>query len=451
MRIKNIRYADQFPGSDIGAQINNAYADCPHNGCIIDVAPGTYSFSNPILFGLATGGNSGTPVVLRCHGSANGLTSTVGSTELIYTGTGSTVAISFSDGGFTGSGMQGCTLIGPGKLGSTVGLSCAPTLGLNGFTADGVCVGHYFEGNDISGFGVGIQMGGASSGGFLNTFSVNTVHDNGKNLYLTNEASQAPGNEENRFIGGLFSEQALPSSTCIDTSGSTKPYDIEFIGVSLDQCPVNMNGTGMRFRFIGSHLELNQQYASSTPFITLSSTCNQCDLQLDATDIVEDAFSSGRTGFIVDNNTAGNAAVIVYGGKFFDASGGSYPIIHDTAGGAANLYSVQNTYKSGSITSDVDAGLGYGLLTYNSLTLKGSQTSSFNFGSASPFMSSANPTVTAGFGGGGVSSNSNGTAAFTIQVGTASASGTVTMPFAAPTGWNCFCTDISTVSPTVFQ
>jgi hypothetical protein len=448
-RTHGVLYADQFPGTDIGAQINNAYASCPHNGCIIDVSPGTYSFSNPILFGLATGGNSGTAVVLRCHGSANGLTGTVGSTELIYTGTGSTVAISFSDGGFTGSGMQGCTLIGPSKTGSTVGLSCAPTSGLNGFTADGVCVGHYFEGNDISGFGVGIQMGGASSGGFLNTFFVNTIHDNGKNLYLTNEGTQAPGNEENKFIGGLFSEQALPSSTCIDTSGSTTAYDIEFIGVSLDQCPVNMNGAGMRFRFIGSHLELNKQYASLTPFITLTS-CSTCNLQLDATDIVEDLFASGRTGFIVNNNTSTPATVIINGGRFLSTTSGStsIPIVHDAGGG--NLTSIQNTYKSGTVKTDVDSGLSYATFEYGNLTIGGSQDATLSFGSGL-IVTAANPMATAGFGGGSVTANSNGTQAFTVKVGTASATGVLTMPAGAVTGWNCSCVDISTVNSTVFQ
>jgi hypothetical protein len=45
VRIKSIRYADQFPGVDIGDQINHAPADCPPAGCVIHVAAGSYPFS----------------------------------------------------------------------------------------------------------------------------------------------------------------------------------------------------------------------------------------------------------------------------------------------------------------------------------------------------------------------------------------------------------------------
>jgi hypothetical protein len=49
-RIGQIRHANQFPGIDIGTQINNAYADCPANGCHIKVDAGNYVFATPILF-----------------------------------------------------------------------------------------------------------------------------------------------------------------------------------------------------------------------------------------------------------------------------------------------------------------------------------------------------------------------------------------------------------------
>jgi hypothetical protein len=49
-RFEAIRYADQFPGSDIGAQVNYAYTnDCPASGCIIIIPAGTWSYNTPIF------------------------------------------------------------------------------------------------------------------------------------------------------------------------------------------------------------------------------------------------------------------------------------------------------------------------------------------------------------------------------------------------------------------
>lgn len=72
-RFEATRYADQFPGSDIGAQINNAYADCaPTGGCRIRVPARTYTYSTPISIGNATWA---VPSFLECdpgYGSVNG-------------------------------------------------------------------------------------------------------------------------------------------------------------------------------------------------------------------------------------------------------------------------------------------------------------------------------------------------------------------------------------------
>jgi hypothetical protein len=144
---------------------------------------------------------------------------------------------------------------------------------------------------------------------------------------------------------------------------------MEFIGVSLDQCNVTLSGTGQRFRFIGSHLEQNAAFASSTPFITISTGCAQCNLQLDATDIQEDGDGSGRTEFIRNNNTGFRAAVIINGGKFFAGTESAVAqLVNDVPG--TNVTSIQNPYKA-NITNDVNGGLAYGDLVYGSLTLGG--------------------------------------------------------------------------------
>jgi hypothetical protein len=67
-------------------------------------------------------------------------------------------------------------------------------------------------------------------------------------------------------------------------------------------------------------------------------------------------------------------------------------------------------------------------------------------------LSSTAPTIASGFGTNPSISNNNGTASFTVNVGTggSAATGVITLP-TATTGWNCFCNDISTYSSTVFQ
>ena len=62
------------------------------------------------------------------------------------------------------------------------------------------------------------------------------------------------------------------------------------------------------------------------------------------------------------------------------------------------------------------------------------------------------PTISSGFGTSPSVSANNGTAAFRVNVGTGgtASSGVIGMPTAA-SGWNCFCTDITTNSATVSQ
>jgi hypothetical protein len=321
--------------------------------------------------------NSGKPIVLECGGSANGYIPTNGSVQLIYTGAGSGAAISFNDGAFTGSGMRCCTLLGPSSTGSTVGVICGITSGLNGNTANGVCYGHYFENDDISGFGVGVQLGGYLS--CANMFQSMSIHDNTKDLNLTSAAGNVcsgqpcvPGNELNKFVGGILSEQSAEVSNCVDTSQSLGgPYDVEFVAVSLDGCGINMTGAGQRFRLLGSHLE-NPVAASTTDFVTLGSSCAGCDLELHGTDIIETKPSTGRSEFISVNNAGGPgsaALVFIYGGRFFAGKGETVPqLVNVTAG--SNWVSVINTDKA-NITNDVSGAYTYNSIEAGTLTLGG--------------------------------------------------------------------------------
>jgi hypothetical protein len=78
----------QFAGADIGAKINTAFATCTGNSIHLQIPPGTYSFSTPIVFS-----GSCMPQI-----DAAGV-------EMDYTGTGQAIAFSgldnhASSGGF---------------------------------------------------------------------------------------------------------------------------------------------------------------------------------------------------------------------------------------------------------------------------------------------------------------------------------------------------------------
>lgn len=355
--LENVLYADQFTGTgnhDIGDKINQAYAACPSSGggCHIVVAPAAYPFSTPIVF---NGGHG--PAELDCSPGSSGLTPVTGTTQLTYTGMGSTTAILFNDGGFTGAGMRGCTLIGPSSSGATIGLACG--------SGGGSCVGHYFEANDISGFGVGVQLGGALS--FLDTFSQNTIHDSKVNVNVTGSGT----NESNKFIGGLISNQSAIVENCVDTSSAAGAVDFQFIGVSLDGCGVNVNGTssigGHRFRFFGDHFE-NPAGASATNFITMGPNCSGCYVELHGTDIQEDGAPTGRGGLIQVSNTT-SAYLYIFGGRFYAGGESPAPYIVDVTAGN-NVVSVLDTENS-AINAAVNNALDYSVLNGGILTLGG--------------------------------------------------------------------------------
>lgn len=71
--------------------------------------------------------------------------------------------------------------------------------------------------------------------------------------------------------------------------------------------------------------------------------------------------------------------------------------------------------------------------------------------SGNVLISNVAPTIAAGFGTGATIATNNGTAAFSIDVGTTSAAtGTINLP-SATNGWNCTCNDITTFNTTQFM
>ena len=157
--------ANSFPGSDIGAQINSAYADLPAAGGTIQVyiPAGGLSFSTPVAINTAS-----KPAKIVCL-SNSGLPYSETRNGLTYTGSGA--AMTFDAGGNSGVsntlggwGLYGCPIYGNS---SGIGVMLG---GLNGAT------GAEIMGSTIAGFATPLQFG-------RNTYHVHVSHSlfNGTN------------------------------------------------------------------------------------------------------------------------------------------------------------------------------------------------------------------------------------------------------------------------------
>jgi hypothetical protein len=87
----NVLYVDQFPGSDIGAQANNACANLPTGGGTLIFPPGIFAFSSTII-------NCNKNVVFRGAGAGTApfpaFPNQLVGTDLVYSGSGEAIVIS---------------------------------------------------------------------------------------------------------------------------------------------------------------------------------------------------------------------------------------------------------------------------------------------------------------------------------------------------------------------
>lgn len=294
-KVLKVLDATAYSGSDIGAQITNAYAsaDCPATGCHIKIPTGIYgalgTWTTPIAFSTAA-----KPAYLECDQGGQGIINApTGTTQLIYSGTGA--AITFNSGGGTGAGMSGCTLTGPSSASATQGLLVGGNFG----TTEGI-----FSNNDISDFGVGIQFG---SNTYVTSFQYNVVHDNGKQVYAP--PSITGFGENITFIGGDFYNKAGAQATGIDLEASG---DYHFIANSFDEAFITVAAPALQLDLVSPHFE-NPVAATTTDFLTMTSACTACRVSSTGGYWLEDGVSA-RTEFILD--AAANSSVQLFGGGF---------------------------------------------------------------------------------------------------------------------------------------
>lgn len=273
--------AAAWGGGDIGSQVNAAIpvAAGAGGGAKVVILPGTYSFTTPIVI------NGSKPITLECApgGSAGAAT---GTTILRYTPTTGT-AVTWSAGA-NGGGMSGCTLKGSGSSNSTGGLFVD------------TIQGGIFSNLDITGFGKGIEINSHANKVYIGTFNGMYVHDNGTNLYT---APTGASNENITFQGGVFFNRTY-GAACASISN----FEMHFINVSFDSCPIQLGGLNAHYSFIGSHFELTE---GSTPIdpVVVSAECKACDVTFSDDEWVENVPNRSRTEFVTINGS-GNYSFI---------------------------------------------------------------------------------------------------------------------------------------------
>ncbi len=224
--LNNVLYADQFPGVDMGAKINNAYASLPSGGGQI-VVTASSTFSTPINFNTA-----GKFVNLKCNPNV----------QLTYTGTGTSTTFNtnaYTPGYPSQSGMEGCRLRGPGYwLTGTVGIQLG---GSNGAANVNI------ENNHFSYFYTGMYTG-------ANTYVINVD----KNIFINNTqnlsiATANNSGENMRFTNNLFADTDVVTQ-CIYLA----PYAVasaQFTNNSYDNCQIYIDAENLNVNINGGHFE----------------------------------------------------------------------------------------------------------------------------------------------------------------------------------------------------
>jgi hypothetical protein len=236
-----VRSASDFPGADIGEQINAAYADLPDAGGVIYLAQGG-SFSTPIVFATAD-----KPVLLV------GLPGDI--ITLTYTGTdGTAITFDYGTGHRMGHGFRDLTVTGPGNSTNTIGVMFG---GNNG--AEGIA----FRDFKIQSFGKNLLMG---SHAWIAYFEHGMIRDGGNNVLLPAGLTEA--GEQIVFNHVTFADAPSPHRDSVWVQGGGP--EVVFSDCSFDQAQLRVgNGSAAAAQIVvkGTHFENpNYQVQGSMPY-----------------------------------------------------------------------------------------------------------------------------------------------------------------------------------------
>ncbi len=239
-----------FSGSDLGAQINNAYASCTSSagtGCRIAVPPGNYTVSTPVVI-AAKGKNAS----IECSGTSTTLTwKPTSGTMFQFAANGS------GSGNGWGEGIRHCNLVnatsGTTAVAVQFGVSASDTTGR---TAEGA----YLDDVQITGFGTQYDLESQA-------WNITVTHSEFLNpvTYAIYANPSASNSGENLVFAG---------DTVADTLGRWIPQAVnlslgsviaQFVGCNFDDVEVEM-GAGT-INLIGPYFENPGPVLRTTPWI----------------------------------------------------------------------------------------------------------------------------------------------------------------------------------------
>jgi hypothetical protein len=266
--LNGVLNAAAYPGVDIGAKVNAAFASAllpSFGGMRIRIPAGTYTFTTPIV--LHAAGNGG--VILE--GDASG-------TFLQYAGPSNTMAITIDYAGAVGAGIRDITLVykGVGRDVSGIALQTSSVWGM-------------FENLDISGFANGVLF--PIQLAYIDTWINCRIHDN------TIGINDAAGVENQHWTGGSVDNNetgALVASSAVGT-------DLYFSQVSFDDnttVAMHLVGGGSNVECDACHFE------NAKGGTALYLTASQGVARLIGGEIVDDVGSGTLPAFITSSATA---------------------------------------------------------------------------------------------------------------------------------------------------
>jgi hypothetical protein len=271
----SVRAASDFPGTDLGQQINAAYAALPEQGGEISVTEGG-SFSTPIVFGT-----NNKPVLLT------GVPGDV--VNLTYTGTsGVAITFDYGTGHRMGHGLRDLTLTGPGNATQTIGVVFG---GVNG--AEGID----FRDFKIQGFGINLQMGSHT---WLANFDHGMIRDGGINVLLP--AGLSGAGEQIVFNHVAFADAPPPHRNSVWVEGGGQ--EVIFSDCSFDQAQLrigNANQSAAQVVVHGCHFENpNYLWPGSVTYDYLTVDNNPGNLvRVSDSYFLQDAPSHGPSRFLM--------------------------------------------------------------------------------------------------------------------------------------------------------
>lgn len=284
-----------FPGADIGAKINAAYAAGLSTGVEVFVPGGTYTDTTPIV-----AGTDGKPLELVCP-VGGGHFDNAGTVINFTASSGKAITFNTNNFVIAGSGIENCSFIGPAGSGNIGSISTSTSAVFAGGTHG--AFGLHLDNFHASGFGTGVEIG--SNVSFLNI--TNSVINKNARQIVSAQVSGANG--ENMRVSktiladgnnNLFGESVARYCVDIQLSGNVQ---WTFDGVSFDDCQLyseQSGGTSNIIHVTNSHFEdPNTSIAaydyfsglSNQPAFTLVSTGN---------DYMQDFTSGARSQFVLN-------------------------------------------------------------------------------------------------------------------------------------------------------